>query len=142
MFVMIDEYKALVRRAFDTLWNEVNLAGVDEIFAADFVCQTPAIQWHGDREAIKRAAVNARAAFPDMQLGITDQIAEGDRVVSFYSGTGTHRGKWFGIAATGKLVNMSGIIVSRVTDGNVVEEWYYDDLYSLLKEMGALPKPG
>jgi steroid delta-isomerase-like uncharacterized protein len=139
---MLAENKDLVRRAFDVLWNEVDLAGVDETFTADFVCQTPAIQWRGDREAIKRAAVNARAAFPDMQLNVTDQIAEGDRVVSFYSGTGTHRGKWFGVAATGKFINISGIIVSRVADGKVAQEWYYDDIYSLLKGMGALPTSG
>jgi len=106
------------------------------------VCQAPALEWQGDREAIKRTAVNAKAAFPDMHLSVTDQIAEGDRVVSFYSGTGTHRGKWVGVAATGKFINITGIIVSRAADGKVAEEWYYDDIYSLFKEMDALPKSG
>jgi len=139
---MIDEYKALVRRAFDTLWNEVNLAGVDEIFAADFIFHNPGRKRRGDREGIKRSTVNARKTFPDMRLSITDQIAEGDRVVSFYSGIGTHSATSLGIAATGKLVNINGIIVSRVADGKVAEEWYYDDLYSLWEELGGPPKPG
>jgi steroid delta-isomerase-like uncharacterized protein len=136
---VLEENKDLVRRAFDLLWNEVNLPGVDEIFAADFVFYNPGRKRRGDREEIKRSTVNARKTFPDMQLSIRDQVAEGDRVVSFYSGTSTHSATFFGIAATGKLVDINGIIVSRVADGEVAEEWYYDDLFSIWEELGGLP---
>jgi len=139
---MLAENKDLVRRAFEVLWNEVNLAGVDELFAADFVFHNPVRKRRGDREGIKHSTVNARKTFPDVQYSVTDQIAEGDRVVTFYLGTGTHSTEVLGVAATGKPIHINGIIVSRVADGKVTEEWYYDDIYSLMKEMGALPTSG
>jgi len=138
---VLDENKALVRRAFRALWMDRNWPEVDEVFAADFVCQTPPSERRWDREAAKGFANYWWTVFPDMQLNIKDQIAEEDRVVSFYSGTGTHSAESLGVAATGRRVSMNGIVVSRVAEGKVAEEWYWDDYYTLLKQLGAVPAP-
>jgi len=53
--------------------------------------------------------------------------------------TGTHRGTFQGVPATGRLVNFSGIDFSRVVDGKVAEHWAQFDLVAVLQQIGAVP---
>jgi predicted ester cyclase len=64
-----------------------------------------------------------RNAFPDVQLSIEDQVAEGDKVVTRWIGSGTHQGEMMGIAPTGNQVRVDGMTISRIEDGKIVEEW-------------------
>jgi predicted ester cyclase len=81
-----------------------------------------------------------RNAFPDIKLTIEEQIAEGDKVVTRTSGTGTHQGELFGTAPTGRRVNgVLGICVTRIANGKVVEDnWVYDAL-GMMRQLGAVP---
>jgi predicted ester cyclase len=45
-----------------------------------------------------------RAAFPDLEITIDDQIAESDQVCFRATTRGTHQGEIFGIPATGKVL--------------------------------------
>lgn len=54
------------------------------------------------------------AAFPDLQVTITDILAEGDKVVIWYAARGTHRGEFEGIAPTGRRVNWIGSDLLRI----------------------------
>ena len=81
-----------------------------------------------------------RNAFPDIKLTIEEQIAEGDKVVTRTSGTGTHRGELFGTTPTGNRVSrVTGICVTRVANGKVVEDnWVYDAL-GMMRQLGVVP---
>ena len=81
-----------------------------------------------------------RNAFPDIKLTIEEQIAEGDKVVTRTSGSGTHRGELFGTAPSGKRVSgVSGIVVTRIANGKVVEDnWVYDAL-GMMRQLGLVP---
>lgn len=56
----------------------------------------------GDFQGVKQAISIDRTGFPDLHFEIEDQLAEGDKVVSRWTITGTHRGEWVGIPPTGK----------------------------------------
>jgi predicted ester cyclase len=73
---------------------------------------------------------------------IEEQVAEGDKVVTRTSGTGTHRGGLFGTAPTGKRVSgEQGIVVTRIANGKVVEDnWVYDAL-GMLRQLVVVPAP-
>jgi predicted ester cyclase len=73
---------------------------------------------------------------------VEDQIAEGDKVVTRYTVSGTHQGEFFGVAPTGKRITMSGIMVDRLEDGKMVEEWPEYDLLGVMRQLGAVPAPG
>src|SRR5215467_1853770 len=61
--IMLNEAKALVLRNHDEVWSQGNIDAVDEIFAPDFVGHHPGqSDWVG-ADAVKKAVVNARAAF-------------------------------------------------------------------------------
>jgi steroid delta-isomerase-like uncharacterized protein len=82
------------------------------------------------------------SAFPDLHWTIEDAVAEGNKVVLRLTARGTHRGAFQGIPPTGKQVTVTGIIISRLADGKIAEEWANRDVLGLLQQLGVVPVPG
>jgi steroid delta-isomerase-like uncharacterized protein len=80
-------------------------------------------------------------ALPDSQISVEASVAERDVVASRWTITGTHRGTFQGIPATGRLVTFTGIDFSRIVDGKVAEHWAQFDLVAVLQQIGALQAP-
>ena len=59
-----------------------------------------------------------------------------------YTLGGTHQGEFFGIPASGRRVEISGINIDRVEGGKVVEEWASYDLLGAMRQLGTVPDPG
>lgn len=94
-----EENKALTRRVSEELYSSRgNPDAAGEIYAPDFVAHNPNSpeEIHGP-EGVKQLASAFRSAFPDMQSTVEDQIAEGDKVVTRYTFSGTHQGELMGI---------------------------------------------
>jgi steroid delta-isomerase-like uncharacterized protein len=77
------------------------------------------------------------AAFPDSSIQIQACISEDDTVVTRWSITGTHRGEFQGIPATGHTVQFNGIEFNRVRDGKIAEHVAQFDLAGLMRQLGA-----
>jgi steroid delta-isomerase-like uncharacterized protein len=135
---MSEENKALFRRVIEEGYNKHNLALLDELYA-DCVWYRPETgELKG--EALKQYVASLLAAVPDIRITIQDQVAEGDKVVTRYSCIGTHKGEFMGLAPTGKQVTVSGMNISRIVEGKIVEareEW---DSLGFLQQLGALPQ--
>jgi steroid delta-isomerase-like uncharacterized protein len=129
--------KALVRRMIEEGWNKHNLALLDELYA-DCVYYNPATgEIKG--EALKQFLASMLAAFPDIRFTIEDLVAEGDKVVTRWSCTGTHRGEFMGLAPTGKQLTPSALDIFRIVEGKIVEareEW---DALGFFQQLGVLP---
>ena len=136
---MATNNKTLVRRTFEELWNQGNLAVADELYAAD--CTRRELDspdtTHGV-EAIKQRVTTFRTAFPDLHLTIDEIIEEGEKLATMWTATGTHTGDLEGIAPTGKKVSTSGTSIVRYANGKCVEELVSRDLYGLLKQLGVI----
>src|SRR5690348_2695653 len=78
-------------------------------------------------------------AFPDSRIAIESCIAEGDKVVTRWTLTGTHQGAFQGIPPTGRPVKFAGLEFNRVVDGRLVEHWSMFDNVALLQQIGAMP---
>jgi hypothetical protein len=50
-------------------------------------------------------------------------IAQGDKVVSRNTVTGTHQGEHMGIPATGKSIIYNEIFIVRFVNGRIAETW-------------------
>ncbi len=138
---MIDDNKALVRRYYEEVLNGRDLSVVAELFAPAFVSYTPSGRSVDLAEYVRAIGVS-HAALPNLHVTIEDQFAEGDRVVTRWSATGTHRGPFAGIAPTGKAITVTAMHIHRIADGKLAEHWEQFDLYGLLRQLGALPAPG
>ena len=136
-----EENKAHDRRLFEEGWNQGNTAVFDELIAADFIGHNPEGDIHGLEEYKQFYATN-RSAFPDMRFSLEDQIAEGDRIVSRFTGAGTHQGELQGIPPSGKRITITGMTIFRYASGKVAEGWYNYDTLGLLRQIGAIPNPG
>lgn len=140
---MSEQNKAIIRRSFEELFSEGELDVADEVFAADYVGHDPAlphdIQGPGE---FKQFVQMYRTAFPDLELTVEDQIAEGDRVVTRFTARGTHGGDLMGIPPTGRQVVVTGISIDRLVDGKSAESWTSYDVMSMLQQLGVIPLPG
>ena len=82
-----------------------------------------------------------RNAFPDVQMHVEDQVAEGDMVVTRWIASGTHQGEVMGIAPTGNRVTMAGTNIERVVNGKIEETWDNYDALGMMQQIGAIPSP-
>ncbi|MGZ8688734.1 MAG: ester cyclase [Gaiellaceae bacterium] len=139
---VVSANKEIIRRVVDGVWMDRNFAVVDELIAQDYVGHDPTQpeQIRG-RDGFKQFVGMYQAAFHDATVTIDDQIAEGDRVVTRWTGRGTHTGELMGIAPTGKEITVSGITVSRLAGGKIAEEWELMDALGMLVQLGAVPQP-
>lgn len=138
-----EENKALVRRALEEHFNQGNLDLAEEIFAPDYVNHDPATPDFGSGpEAANQAARLYRGAFPDAQITVEDQIAEGDKVATRWSARGTHQGELAGVPASGNRVEITGIQIDRIAEGKIAEGWINYDAMGMMQQIGAIPSPG
>jgi hypothetical protein len=133
--------KKIVRQVFEEPWKG-NWDVLDEYVAPGYIGRDPAVP-----EPI-RGPAGAKAnfqtyldAFTGAQITVDDQIAEGDKVATRWTGRGTHTGELFGIAPTGKEVTITGLTISRLEGGLIVEEWITWDTLGMLVQLGAVPVP-
>lgn len=114
-----EENKDIVRRLFEEVLNEGNLAAIDELLATDYLSHAGAPR----REDFKHVVIRLRAGFPDVQYTIEDLIAEGDKVVIRATMHGTHDGDYLGLPPTEKRVTSESIHIVRLASGKLMEHW-------------------
>lgn len=136
----IEENRMLARRVWDEIWHQGNLDVMDNLFTADFVRHDPNGRVLKGVDQNRQFIVSMRQAFPDLHYTVDDEIAEGNKVLVRYHFTGTHLGPFQGVAATGKRVSYTGILIYRFADGKIAEQWTEADLLSLLQQLGVIPK--
>ena len=129
--------KLLADRVWEEVWHQGDLERIEELFASDFVRHDPGREIHGPEEN-RQFIKGFRAAFPDVHFTVLDQIAEGDKVAVRYRFQATHLGDFQGMPPTGKQVGYSGILIYRVANGRIAEQWTEFDLLGFLKQLGAL----
>src|SRR5215211_3074304 len=124
-----EENKVVVRRLIEEVYNRGNLDIADELLAPDYVDHTWPPGKYAGREGLKRSVAKQRAASSDLHSKIEEQIAEGDKVVSWVISSGTHdRERFLGLAPTGERMTMKHIFISRVVEGKIVEVWGVSDI--------------
>jgi predicted ester cyclase len=79
-------------------------------------------------------------AFPDAQITIEDQLAEGDTVATRWTGRGAHQGELMGVPPSGKRVEVARVTISRIEGGKIVEEWDNYDALGMMQGIGAIPE--
>jgi predicted ester cyclase len=82
-----------------------------------------------------------RAQLPDLHITIEDLIAEGDKVVSRYVGTGTRTSEFVGTEVTGKQTRTTAIQIFRIVEGKIVESWANRDDLGVWRQLGLVPAP-
>jgi steroid delta-isomerase-like uncharacterized protein len=127
-----EENKALIHLTQEEILNKGNLDLIDQMFAADYVLHLTQGDRRG-RDALKQTLATLRTAFPDLHVRVDHLVAEADRVAWQRTHRGTHQSEYRGIPATGKNVMWRAMLISRIVDGRIVEEWALSDLAEQLR---------
>src|ERR1700694_2248271 len=138
---MSDQNKNVARRYVEGIWKKGSLGVIAELVAPTATFHDPSVpggKFTGP-QGVRQFVQIYRGAFPDVQLAINDLIAEGDKVVTRWTATGTHKGELMGIAPTGKRVTVTGCDIEQYQDGKVVEAWASYDMLGMLQQLGVVP---
>jgi steroid delta-isomerase-like uncharacterized protein len=137
---MTEENKRAARAVIEEVFNGGRLELADELIAPDSVGHDPALpEPTRGVEGFKEVVTGYRTAFPDLQITVDDQIAEGSLVATRWTARGTHQGDLWGIAPTGKEATVTGIGIDRFEDGRIVESWTNWDTLGLFQQIGISP---
>lgn len=129
--------KELARRFFREIWNEGQEEAIDRYIAENAAGNDP--DFGAGREAFRAQWQQWRAAFPDLHFRIDDLVAEGDKVVTRWTLTGTHTGAFMGIPATGRRISVVGRSLDRIENGMMAEGFDGWDALGLRRQLGAVP---
>ena len=139
-----EQNKAVVRRFFDEICNARKLQVADELFSAGHTYTDSSIPGIPKGPEGQRQLVSTyQAAFPDVHWHVEEMIAEGDKVVTRWTGSGTHKAVLQGnppIPPTGKRATVPGVWIHRIAGGKIVESWNVWDTLGMLQQLGVVPK--
>lgn len=138
----LEENKQFISRFVEKAINQKDLDAVDELVAVNFIEHAPFPGQGRGQEGLKAALHTLHTGFPDIHWTLDEQVAEGETVVSRFTFTGTHRGEFFGVPATGKSVKVWGVMIDVVRDGKLSESRILMDTISLLQQLDAIPGTG
>jgi len=134
--------KETFRRFYDAMNTgdaEAISKTIDELVDPHAVIGTPLPIEGTGAEKLKEVFGRLLRAYPDLHIAVQDLIAEGDKVVSRNSVTGTHQGEYMGLPPTEKSVTYNEIFIARFADGRIAETWGVVDVLSQMHQLGVIP---
>jgi serine phosphatase RsbU (regulator of sigma subunit)/predicted ester cyclase len=120
-----EENMALARRFMEARVVKRDLDAVDEMLAPDFVNRNKLVPGQEpNREDYLQGIAAFHAALSEGHLIIEDQVAGGDKVVTRLVVHSPHdRGELMGVAPTGRVLTNRAIVIHRIVEGKIAEEW-------------------
>ncbi len=132
-----DEITALMMRR-EQAWRRLDAASLAADHAPHGVVISPTGGVLEGREEIERIYRLWFSAFPDFVLDNTDLLVDGNRAVVLGAITGTHTGDFFGLAASGRRVQVYCALSYTLKDGLIEHERRVLDFTGVLVQVGVL----
>jgi steroid delta-isomerase-like uncharacterized protein len=131
---MTDADRNLPTRWFEDVWNNGNRAAIAEMLAPD------AVLHEGDIDSVGPAGFyefydRLNAAFSDIRVTVHDTVAEGDKVCARWTCRCKHTGDALGMPATHKTIQVTGISIMRIANGQMVEGWQNWDMLDMMNQI-------
>ncbi len=133
--MLTETNKNIVRRFIDEYQTDAREEVAEELLADDFTDHSALPGFTPDKEGIKQVFKMLRGAFGGFRAEIYDQLAEGDKVVTRKSFFGAHTGEFFGVAATGRPIEIGVIDILTIKNGQIAEHWCQVDLAGLMQQI-------
>lgn len=133
------DHTVSIQRLYDLI-NSGDIDGFGQQVADDFVEHDETPGFPPTKAGVVQYFKMLRAAFPDLQMTVDDVIASGDKAVARVRVSGTHKGEFMGMPATGKSAVVNLIDITRFgDDGLAHEHWGVVDQLALMQQLGAIP---
>ncbi|MGA2727119.1 MAG: ester cyclase [Terracidiphilus sp.] len=133
--------KEVIRAFIEHVLNQGRFDRMNDLVLENFIELDPLPGQQQGREGLKAVLMQFRSAFPDIRWRIDEMVSEGEKVVTRFTWTGTHRDTFLGIPATGRQVEVKGVVIDRLETGKMADSRILMDTLGLLQQLGALPSP-
>jgi steroid delta-isomerase-like uncharacterized protein len=137
-----EQNKAVVRRFYEEV-----VTGRDQDLLDTLVAEE-VYDWHAagrglpaGRAGFKQHIASIHQVLGELQVTVDDLVAEGDRVVAFWTQTGIHQAPLFGFPPTGKRVSFAAVSVLRLANGQITEYRARPDRYPFVEQIGLITPP-
>ncbi|HEY7566331.1 MAG TPA: ester cyclase [Gemmatimonadaceae bacterium] len=135
---MAFDKKKLSLRLFDEVWNKGKFELLEEFNTPFTLIRDPYVPIKTKGViAAKEYVQFFKKAIPDLFLTVEDQIAEGDKLVTFLKATGTHKGEFLGLAPTFKNFTISCVVMLRFEGEKIVESYSLWDALGFMRAVGV-----
>jgi steroid delta-isomerase-like uncharacterized protein len=131
--------KAVVSKFVEEVINQNRMDRADDLVLEDFVELDPLPGQRQGRKGLKEVLGMMRAAFPDIHWVVEEMVAEGDTVASRFTWTGTHRGEFLGVPATGRSVVVKGMVLDQLAGGKMSKSRILMDSLGMMQQLGVVP---
>lgn len=136
------EQETLAHRFFGDAFSDGRLDVVDEIFAPDYRGYSSASLTGTiiGPDGIKQFISTYRDAFPDIQFTFEDVFTHENKVIARFRARGTHENTFAGIAATGRQLDVTGIGIADIVDGQIRVSRSEVNMLGMLQQLGFVPE--
>jgi serine phosphatase RsbU (regulator of sigma subunit)/predicted ester cyclase len=122
--VSAEENMALARHFMEARVKG-DVDALEEMLPPDFISHTKLLpEEEQGREGVIWAAAQVAGAISNASVVVEDQVAANDKVVTRFTVHSTHdRGEIMGLAPTGRQMTNRVILIHRICEGKIAEEW-------------------
>ena len=118
--------------------NEGRSNILDSAYVDDAILHTiPEVKGKANAKAYYE---NYITGFSNRKFTVKEIFADGDKLVKYWQFKGKHTGPFFGIPATGKDVDVSGVTIAKMKDGKIAEEQDFMDNLEFMQQLGLIPR--
>src|SRR5688500_3316765 len=141
--MIAQENSPMVISEYEQKWvdglNSGNVSVADEVFQPDCIIH---INGNPQRDLsldnFKQMVAGMLTAFPDLHVTINDQFTSGEKVSTRWTAKGTNSGPFGEMQATGKEVEIEGLIIDYVLNGKVAKRWELWDQMAMMQQLGVV----
>jgi steroid delta-isomerase-like uncharacterized protein len=133
-----DANRAALLALYERGTSQGDLAVIDEVVAHDVTIHSAIPGAPQGADGLRAGVAMLRSAFGELKATPIDVVADADQVAARFRLTGVHVGDAFGIPATGATFAIDEIAFGQFRDGRLVSLSTHADMFSLLKQLGAL----
>lgn len=133
--------ETIIRRWFDEVWNDRRTETIDELLHEECVAYglTDGLgQDVNNKEKFMSHFHAFSAAFPDVNVTVDETLADGDRVIARCTVRATHTGEGLGFPPTGRPVKISGMLLTKIKDGQIAEVWNEFNFMDMYQQLGVI----
>lgn len=134
--------KTLAHRFNGEVISQGKVEVIEEIVADDYVEHQEFPGLPPGKAGLYEFVKTFRDAFPDINVETLAVVTEGDELWAYAQMTGTHKGEFAGIPATGKKVSVAMFDRVRIRDGKAIEHWGVSDDLGMMTQLGVVPEMG
>ena len=129
---------------YESVWDKIiNGRQIDLINLDSFDEGVTAVAASPDGDVVglenfKSHYSNYITGFSDAEFTIIDAFGQGNKIVKHWRFKGTHDGEFFGVSATGKQVDISGVTLVKMKDGKIASEQDFMDFLAFYTQLGLM----